>query len=65
MSCYIDVLLIVEQNSADNKTSGLVFKMAGQVGEGENSHCGTSQVNSGDSQLDEKIAEWLHLDKVT
>ncbi|XP_078369172.1 phosphopentomutase-like [Oculina patagonica] len=37
--------------------------MAGQVGEGENSHCGTSQVNSGDSQLDEKIAEWLHLDK--
>jgi len=23
-----------------------------------------STINSGDSELDEKIAEWLHLDKV-
>ena len=54
------------QNSAGKKTRGLVFKMAGQVeGEGIGSQCGSLQVNSGDSELDEKIAEWLYLDKVT
>lgn len=35
------------------------------VGDGVVSNSGTLQANSGDSELDEKIAEWLHLDKVT
>ena len=37
------------------KEAGSFLKMA---------DCGTSQVNSGDGELDEKIAEWLSLDKV-
>ena len=35
------------------------------VGDGVVGSSSNFQANSGDSELDEKIAEWLHLDKVT
>ena len=35
------------------------------LGNGAVGNSSNLQVNSGDSELDEKITEWLHLDKVT
>ena len=35
------------------------------LGNGALGNSSNLQANSGDSELDEKITEWLHLDKVT